>query len=73
MITQKNSELVLFSKEEIQNISALGQVLRQIRSRLIHEGVSIEEERKKLILKINNGSVSRYKPYDTQRTKRKTI
>ncbi len=63
----------LFSKEEIQNISDLGNVLRQIHSRLKREGVSIVEERKKLILKINSGSILRYKPYDTQRTKRKTI
>lgn len=38
----------LFSKEEIQNISDLGNVLREIRSRLKREGVSIEEARKKL-------------------------
>jgi hypothetical protein len=63
----------VYSKEEVQNISALGEVLKRVRSRLIHDGISIEDERRKLLLKINDGSISKYKHYDPQRTKRKTI
>lgn len=38
----------LFSKEEIKNISALGDVLREIRARLKREGVSIDNARNEL-------------------------
>lgn len=37
---------IIFSRDEIQNISALGEVLRGIRNRLNSEGVSIEEARR---------------------------
>jgi hypothetical protein len=40
----------IYSAEEIQNISALGDVLREIRARLLYEGVSIENERNKLLV-----------------------
>jgi len=43
-----------FSTEEIKNISALGDIIREIRSRLLREGVSIDDERKKLLIKIRN-------------------
>ncbi len=39
----------IYSKEEIWNVSTLGDVLKKIRARLKSEGVSIEEERQKLL------------------------
>ena len=42
--------LITFTKEQIQNISGLGDILRQIRTRLKKEGVSIEEVRKKVLV-----------------------
>lgn len=53
-----------FSKEEIKNLSSLGDVLRQIRSRLKSEGVSIEDARQEL-LKNSLG----YNIYETQKSK----
>lgn len=41
----------LYSTEEIQNISGLGDVLRRIRARLMRDGVSLDKERKKILLK----------------------
>lgn len=41
----------LYSREEIQNISNLGDVLHRIRARLIRDGVSLDKERKKILLK----------------------
>ena len=41
----------IYTGDEIQNISALGNVLQEIRARLISEGVSIDNERKKLSIK----------------------
>lgn len=38
-----------FSEEEIGNFYALGEVLRSVRLRLKREGVSIEQEKKKII------------------------
>lgn len=57
-----------FSQEEIKNLSSLGDVLRQIRSRLKSEGVSIEDARQEIFKKDPN-----YIKYEIQRTKRKTI
>ena len=42
----------IFSKEEIQNISALGDVLRQISIRLKRDGVSVEDARAKILPKL---------------------
>jgi len=56
----------IYTGEEIKNISALGDVLREIRARLTREGVSIEEERKKLLLEISSGNVLKYKAYARQ-------
>lgn len=44
----KNAQIV-FSSEEVRNISGLGDVLRQIRTRLKSEGVELEDERQKLL------------------------
>ncbi len=49
---QTDTRSPLFSAEEIQNISALGDVLRQIRARLKSEGISIEKERIKLMKRL---------------------
>lgn len=38
----------LFSPEEISNISAFGDILRQVRARLKSEGISIESMREHL-------------------------
>ncbi len=46
----------IYSGEEISNISSLGDVFRQIRSRLIREGISIEDARKNLLLCKKNRS-----------------
>ncbi|OGI73011.1 hypothetical protein A3D42_00400 [Candidatus Nomurabacteria bacterium RIFCSPHIGHO2_02_FULL_41_18] len=40
-----------YSSQEIQNISGLGDVLRSIRARLIRDGVSLDKERRKILLK----------------------
>ena len=40
----------IFSDEELDNISGLCSVLQKIRSRLISEGYSIDELRKKLLV-----------------------
>lgn len=40
-----------FSPEEIRNFSNLGDILRQIRSRLLSEGISIDDARTELLKK----------------------
>jgi len=40
---------VIFCPQQILNLSSLGDVLRQIRTRLKSEGVSIEDARQKLL------------------------
>lgn len=39
----------IFSPEQIRNLSGLGSILRQIRTRLILEGVSIDDARQELL------------------------
>lgn len=39
----------IYSKDEIWNISTLGDILKRIHIRLKSEGISIEDERKKLL------------------------
>jgi hypothetical protein len=46
---QLQTERRQFTNSEIQNISELGEVLKRIRARLKSEGISIEDERKKLL------------------------
>ena len=48
-IGKQNISKGLYSSEEIQNISSLGDILRSVRARLIKDGVSLEKERKKLL------------------------
>jgi hypothetical protein len=45
-IQKKNTSL--YSSDEIQNISELGEVLKRVRARLKSEGISIDDARKKL-------------------------
>lgn len=42
----------IYSKEEIKNISALGEIFKGIRARLKSEGTSFEIERKKLLERV---------------------
>ena len=39
----------IYSKDEIWNISSLGDILRKIKTRLKSEGVFVENERQKLL------------------------
>lgn len=49
----KNSEEGKFNDEELDNISSLCSTLKRIRARLLFEGYSIEDLRKKLYEKEN--------------------
>lgn len=42
----------IYSKDEIWNISTLGDILKGIHIRLKSEGISIEDERKKLLERV---------------------
>jgi len=66
--TTTTARQFLYNSEEIKNISALGDVLREIRARLIREGVSIEKQRKKLVLAMRKGHMLKYKPYAKRKT-----
>lgn len=44
----------IYNKEAIQNVASLGEILREIRARLIREGVSINEARLEFLDKNSN-------------------
>ncbi|MES2930448.1 MAG: hypothetical protein V4665_01555 [Patescibacteria group bacterium] len=44
----------IFSDEEIENISGFTDILQKIRLRLVAEGVSIDDERKRFLQKVKN-------------------
>ena len=50
----------IYTEEELQNISELCEVLQGIRKRLLSEGISIEDVRKKIDMEIKSGKVRVY-------------